>query len=391
MKSIIKDKIVFSPEDVSKSIRPLSRDLSRKTKIIGTFNPAISRLSNGNVIMVVRVSEGLTNWIFKNKVLSPRFDYIKKKFVIDSYDRKDVIIDKKEPRFFFVKQKKNAKALRLTFISWLLPVELASDGMKVIKIHYNKIILPAKQINEMGVEDPRITLIDGIYYMTVVCVSSNKICTCLYKSKNGLKYGFIDIIFDHQNKNVVLFEKKINNKYYALTRPEGKDYLAQRANSKFQSGKFIGLCESLDLLYWKPHENVLIQTNKKGLITSKLGPGAPPIKYKFCGKEYFLELFHGVEDVKNNPIGRYRTFAVLLDIKNPSKIICISKGPILEYNKELKKQIKSNIFIKKDIVFTTGIVKSVESDTYIISSGELDTACRITIVNKKYFDSFFRV
>ena len=56
--------------------------------------------------------------------------------------------------------------------------------------------------------------------------------------------------------------------------------------------------------------------------------------------------------------------------------------PLLTSRHELTEDIKDQIYLK-DVVFTTGIVDAGEH--YIIASGELDLACRITHVQKSYF------
>ena len=123
------------------------------------------------------------------------------------------------------------------------------------------------------------------------------------------------------------------------------------------------------------------------MYTTRIGPGAPPISHEYNGKKYYLELFHGVERSKINTIGKYRTFAMLLNKENPSEIHAISKRPVLQSNNKLKNQIQGDILIEEDIVFTTGIV--LNNNNYIIASGELDTATRITVVSREYINSFF--
>ena len=107
----------------------------------------------------------------------------------------------------------------LTSLSWLLPVELNTDGSAVNTIHYDKIISPQFTSQEYGIEDPRISFIDGRYYMTTCCVSSERHSTILYVSDDGVKLYILGIVLDHQNKDMLLFEGQINNNYYALTRP----------------------------------------------------------------------------------------------------------------------------------------------------------------------------
>ena len=71
---ILKDKIVFSPKDIPESFRPIGKKLGKKTHILATFNPGVTRLANGNVLLMVRVAEALTNPIKGNKIGSIRWD-----------------------------------------------------------------------------------------------------------------------------------------------------------------------------------------------------------------------------------------------------------------------------------------------------------------------------
>ena len=387
MKNLIhEDKIVFSPNDLNKDIRPLQEDIKDETEIIGTFNPGMTTLLNGNILLMIRVAEAIKNYELDDYILTPRFEATKNKFIVDKYPIETIKI--KDPRLFELQQENRTTTLRLTSISWFLPIEINPENLSIVKIHYDKKILPSRTIEEMGIEDPRITLIDNIYYMTVVCVSSNKICTSLYASLDGVKYDFKGLIFEHQNKDVVLFPEKINKKYYALTRPEGSNLsIGYPRESQFFSGPFINIASSPDLYHWKPHECIFKPLEKNTLFNTRIGPGSPPIRYESNKKSYFLELFHGVEQDNQNNVGKYRTFSMLIDRKNPENIIKVSKKPILEHNAKLKEDIKSKLLFKKDIVFTTGIVENDQN--YIIASGELDTATRLTIVDKGFFDHFF--
>jgi len=381
------DKIIFSPNDIREDYKSLSNDLGQETEILGTFNPGMAKLPNGNLLLMIRVAEALKEWNTEEYILTPRFDAKLEKYVIDKYSKENIIL--REPRLFVQKQQNNTLALGLTSISWLLPVEISPDASRIINIHYDQIIVPKRKLEEMGIEDPRITLINDVYYMTIVAVSSNRICTCLYKSKDGLSYGYMDIIFEHQNKDVVLFPDKINGQYHTLTRPEGNNTsIGFPPQEKYLAGPFINVATSLDLLYWKPIEDVLKLLEKQSFYTSRIGPGAPPITHYLNGKLYYLELFHGVEHQGANEVGKYRTFAMLINKDNPTEINAISREPVLQYNEDLKDQIHGKLLIEEDVVFTTGI--TTYNEDYIIASGELDTATRLTRVSQDYINSFLK-
>jgi hypothetical protein len=61
-KSFIKsDQLIFTPDDVDLTYSPLRKGISDDTYVLGAFNPGLCRLPNGNLLMMVRVAEALSN------------------------------------------------------------------------------------------------------------------------------------------------------------------------------------------------------------------------------------------------------------------------------------------------------------------------------------------
>ncbi len=368
------DKIIIKPDDIDLGYSPIKKDLNTDTYVLGAFNPGMSRLPNGNIIIMVRIAEALKSPVVNNKIHSIRWD-TEKGYVLDGYNIDDV--DTSDPRSFVLKKHYPLQVFAVTSLSWILPVELSVDGKEVVKIHYDKIISPSKSYQEYGVEDARLSLVDGKYYMTTCSVSSERQCTILYTSENGLDYTLEGVVLDHQNKDMLYFEGKINNKYYALTRPLGNSYLTTPPQSSYNPGPSINLAESPDGLHWKPLDEPLIRSGKNKATSLKLGGGTQPI----LTPKGWLVLFHGVE--KKGKIGVYRTYWALLDKNEPLKILHLDmQNPILTANPDLTKQLSNSIYIE-DVVFTTGIVE--HDNNYILASGELDLCTRITHISKSNF------
>ena len=369
------DEIIIKPDDIDLGYSPIRTDIKVDTYVLGAFNPGMSRLPNGNIIIMVRIAEALKSPVFDNKIHSIRWD-LEKGYVLDGYNIDDV--DTSDPRSFILKKHYPIEVYALTSLSWILPIELSDDGKKIVKIHYAKIISPAKSYQEYGIEDTRISLIDGKYYMTTCSVSSERLSTTLYTSENGLDYTLEGVVLDHQNKDMLFFEGKINSKYYALTRPLGDSYLATPPQSIYNPGPSINLAESPDALHWKPLDEPLIRSGKNKTTSLKIGGGAQPI----LTPKGWLVLFHGVE--KKGKVGVYRTYWALLDKNEPWKILYLNmQNPILTANPDLTKQISNSIYIE-DVVFTTGIVEN--GNDYILASGELDLCTRITHISKSIFN-----
>lgn len=369
------DKIIVHPDDIDLNFSPLRKNLTEETFVLGAFNPGMSRLPNGNIILMVRIAEALKTPVFNNKIHSIRWDD-KIGYQLDAYNLED--IDASDPRSFTLKTFYPVQVDALTSLSWILPVELTKDGGEIVHIHYDKIIAPSKSYQEYGIEDARISHIEGKYYMTCCCVSSERLCTAMFISKNGLDYTLQGIVLDHQNKDMLLFEGLINNKFYALTRPMGSVFFATSPQSNYHPGPSINLAESPDSLHWKPLDEPFIRAEKSGTVSLKLGGGAQPV----LTPKGWLVLFHGV--LKNGKIGAYHTYWALLNKKEPWKIIHLEmQNPLLSSKPELTKHLTNKIYVE-EVVFTTGIIE--DGDSFIVASGELDLCTRITRISKSTFN-----
>ena len=236
----------------------------------------------------------------------------------------------------------------------------------------------AASYQDYGVEDARISKIDGRWYMTTCSVSAERHCTTLHVSDDGLSYALQGIILDHQNKDMVLFEGKIGDKFVALTRPLGEVYFDYPEGSPYAGGPSINLAASPDALHWKPFDQPGIRPRKGSTSSMKVGGGSPPIRTA----QGWLVIYHGVET--REAVGVYRSFWALLDLEDPSRILRLEdETPLLEASPDLTRPIAEQLYLPSPVVFTTGIVDG--GDHYVIASGEADLACRITHLPKARF------
>jgi predicted GH43/DUF377 family glycosyl hydrolase len=209
-------------------------------------------------------------------------------------------------------------------------------------------------------------------------VSSARHGTSLYTSTNGLDWDLRGLVLDHQNKDMLYFEGRVGNQFWALTRPLGSLYFLAPPDSHRHAGPAIHLATSPDGLHWKPHDQDFIQPRKGALPTMKLGGGSPPIRTP----QGWLMLYHGVEP--KAVVGIYRTFWALMDAENPARILRLADDePLLEASPALTAPIKDKLYLE-DVVFTTGMAEG--QDHYVVASGENDLACRITHIPKQVFD-----
>jgi predicted GH43/DUF377 family glycosyl hydrolase len=367
------DYLIFTPDDVDLTRSPLRGSIDEATYVLGAFNPGFTRLPNGNLLMMVRIAEALSEPVRDGCVRAIR--WTKQGYVLDRYPIESV--DMTDPRQFSLRQGAH-RMLALTSLSWLLPVELSADARSLIAVHYERAVTPMTSYQEYGVEDARITAIDGIWYMTTCAVSAERHCTTLHTSTDGLNYDLRGIVLDHQNKDMLLFEGKVGGLFMALTRPLGELYFAYPDSSPYAGGPSINLAQSPDALHWKPYDRPGIRARKGSTSAAKVGGGTQPV---LTDKGWLL-LYHGVEP--RAPVGIYRTFWALLDRDDPSIILRIEdEVPLIEADPELTRPIAHQIYLPSPVVFSTGLVDA--GDHYIVASGEADLACRITHLPKGLF------
>jgi predicted GH43/DUF377 family glycosyl hydrolase len=365
------DRLVLVPDDIDLARSPLAGHLDAETYVLGAFNPALTRLSNGNLLLVVRIAEALRTPIENGKVHAIRWDA--GRYVRDAWPLE--LADTADPRKFLI-HGGGWKIMALTSLSWLLPVELSADGTRVVAFHYDKAIAPQHSFQCYGVEDARISRIDDRWLMTTCSVSPERHSTTLYSSTNGLDWTFEDIVLDHQNKDMLIFEGRIGGQYWAQTRPLGNLYFAYPPGSEWRAGPSINLASSPDALHWKPCRKPGLRPHSGTVATARMGGGAPPIRTD----RGWLSLWHGVEP--KEIVGIYRTYWSLLDLADPSKVIATDDVPLLEPNPELTRPIEHQMYLR-DVVFTSGI--AAHDDVFVVASGEADLACRITHIPKSNF------
>ena len=368
-----RDYLIFSPGDVDLAHSPLRRSLDAETYVLGAFNPGLTRLPNGNLLMMVRVAEALKEPVQGDHVSALR--WTANGYVLDPHPLTAVAMT--DPRQFDVPGSAY-RQLALTSLSWLLPVELDAEGRQILAAHYDKAIEPVADFQQYGVEDARITRIGDIWYMTTCSVSAERHSTTLHTSTDGLNYRLEGIVLDHQNKDMILFEGLVGGKFMALTRPLGEVYFAYPDDSPFIGGPAINLSQSPDALHWKPIDHPFLRARKGSKISMKLGGGTQPI----LTDKGWLMIYHGVETRQN--VGIYRSFWALLDRNEPWKLLRIEDDePLLEANPSLTAPIAHQLYLPTEVVFTTGIAEHGED--YILASGEADLACRITHIPKSRF------
>ncbi|MBB4619562.1 glycosidase [Sphingomonas abaci] len=365
------DQIIFTPQDVDLARSPLAGRIDAETYVLGAFNPGLTRLANGNLLMMVRVAEALRQPIRDGHVHAIR--WTAEGYRLDGWPL--ALVDTADPRKFMMRGG-GWKVMALTSLSWLLPVELSPDGTAVVAVHYDRAIAPTTDYQCYGLEDARISRVDGRYYMTTCSVSPERHATTLYTSDDARDWALEGIVLDHQNKDMLIFEGKVGGKFWAQTRPLGDLYFAYPPDSEWRPGPSINLASSPDALHWKPYDKPGIRPHAATVATARMGGGTPPI----LTERGWLTVWHGVEP--SGVVGVYRTYWSILDREDPSITVATDHAPLLEPAPALTEPLKELLYLD-NVVFTTGIAE--QEEFFVVASGEADLACRITHVPRSTF------
>lgn len=176
----------------------------------------------------------------------------------------------------------------------------------------------------MRVYDPRITFLDGRYRMCFAVDTRHGVCGGI-ASTDDFEHFTVESISVPENRNMALFPEKTGGKFVRLERPMP---VYSRDGNFFD----IWLSDSPDLRYWG-NSKLVLATEDVPFCNDKIGPGAPPVKTK-AG---WLMIFHSVDvDETRGKNGweekwqkRYVIGIALLDLNDPSKVIGMSKRPLM--------------------------------------------------------------
>ena len=280
-----------------KTVNPTREDF----EVVGVFNAGVTRFE-GDVLLLLRVAERPISK-HPEMELTAVYDSAKRQVVIKEFSKNDPENDFSDPRMTITSAGKF-----LTSLSHLR-IARSKDGVN-FKIDDAPALFPANEYESFGLEDPRITLIDGTYYVNYVAVSPLGVTTYLASTKDFKTFERHGVIACPDNKDVVLFPEKIGGKYYSLQRPVTPLF------EKYE----IWIAESPDLMCWGNHR-YLMGSVPHGWDNSRVGGRAVPFRMD-AG---WLEVYHGVDEDN-----RYCLGAVLLDIEKPWKILARTSEPILE-------------------------------------------------------------
>lgn len=252
-------------------------------------------------------------------------------------------------------------------------------------------LFPQFDYESHGVEDPRITKIDDLYYLTYTAYDGINALGALAVSKdlvNFEKRGLIvpQITYDEfshlagsksainekyiryndhgrikgkQGKKILLWDKNV---IFFPRRINGKLYFLHRVRPDIQIVA-INQLEDLTTEFWQNYflhfdESIVLSPRHKHEV-SYIGGGCPPIETAHG----WLLIYHGVHDTVKGYV--YSACAALLDLQNPQKEIV--RLPYSLFKPEHDWELKGEV---NNVCFPTGT--ALFDDTLFIYYGAAD-------------------
>jgi predicted GH43/DUF377 family glycosyl hydrolase len=222
---------------------------------------------------------------------------------------------------------------------------VSSDGYHFERVSENPAFSPSIDgFDASTVQDPRMVKIGEYYYITYACrffpfgqfwepeekrykaptcppdfprvIRTNATSSGLLLTKDFKSYiragRLTDPMLD--DRDVILFPEKINNKYVMMHRP--LEWVGEKYGTKFPA---IWISPSEDLLGFR--QSKLLAKPKFDWECGKIGINTPPIKTKVG----WLTIYHAVGSDKY-----YRLGALLLDLENPDKVLARTRDWIMQ-------------------------------------------------------------
>lgn len=252
---------------------------------------------------------------------------------------------------------------------------------KVIERSDQPILVPEQDYEQVGLEDPRITYLDGTYYLFYTAYDGENAQIAYATTKKlpffekrgllmpkitykraGELFAFTNLTLrykafeeryqESRGEQILLWEKD------AFLFPEkigGKFALCHRVLPSIQVAFFENFSD-LTNEFW---ENQLKNLDKYTLLEPKywydswnIGGGCPPIKTE-AG---WLLIYHAVEQASPERI--YHASAALLDLKNPLKVIGRLNNPLFSPSFHYEKDgVASNVVFPTSALVENGRVK----------------------------------
>ena len=240
-----------------------------------------------------------------------------------------------------------------------LVVARSADGLTDWKVEPHRGIQadPSRFEERWGVEDPRITLIDGIYYVVYTGYSEGGPLICLATTTDFETFQRHGVLMPPEDKDAALFPVRFGDRWALIHRP---------VSTMSGLAAHIWVSWSPDLRYWGEAQ-ILLHARAGGLWdANKVGLGPPPLRTE----QGWLICYHGVRVTASGSI--YRAGLALLDIEDPCQVLARTDGWIFGPREPYERG--GDV---PGVVFPTGWVLDEDGDTVRMYYGAADTVVAV--------------
>lgn len=308
-------------------------------RVVGVFNPAAITIG-GETLLLLRVAESPRD-VPDDEVAATTYDAARNALRLHRWRRDTPGIDLSDSRSIGI-----GGRVWLTSISHLR-VARSTDGIR-FTIDPAPAMVPATEDEAYGIEDARITAIDGTYWINYTAVSSRGIATALASTRDFASFERHGVIFPPDNRDVTIFPERIGGRFVALHRPMPS---GGAGGGGMLALPTIWMATSPDMLAWGGHRFVA-GARDRGWDDGKIGGGAVPFRVRRGRHDGWLAIYHGVTG--QPPV--YSLGALLLDPGDPSRVLARSREPILRPEAPYETQ---GFFAQ--VVFTCGAIPGSDS------------------------------
>lgn len=274
------------------------------------------------------------------------------------------------------KQKHKEETMELSTIGYVH----SDDGFGFAE-ERTQLIVPEKEWEKYGCEDPRVTKIDDKYYITYTALSD------FPHTPEGIHIGvaitedFKKIEAKHQvthfnSKAMAIFPERINGKIVAILTAN-----TDKPPVRIMLAEFDTPEQMWSKKYWDEWmEDLDAHTlHFQRSLDDHIEIGAPPVKTK----DGWLLAYSYIRNYKSdNPVFGIET--ALLDLKNPIKVVGRSIDPLIK-----PEEVYERHGVIKNITFPSGLL--VEGDEVRLYYGAADSVCAVATLSLKELLKFIKL
>ncbi len=245
----------------------------------------------------------------------------------------------------------------------------SKDGLNFSK--RSKFIVPERNWERFGCEDPRITKLGNKYYTFYTALSAypfraDGIRIGLAVSKDLKTISEKHLVTPFNAKAMALFPEKINGKWWTILTVNTDKPPASICLASFDREEDLW-SEALWQKWYGNFEKNSLPLRRTD--RDQIEVGSPPLKTK----DGWL-LFYSYIQNYFSPHPLFRVEAVLLDLKNPTKIVARTDNPLLTPETYYEKTGRV-----QNIVFPSGAI--AEKKRILLYYGSADTTCSVAFVS----------